>query len=357
MAANNNTPTPDSSGAASVVQGALGTSRIRYWPRLLAWLAVTILAIGILLQLVDFREVMLVLRQSNPWFIILALVLYASSYILRALRVQRLYPQEHLPLNGLWQVMALHNLMNYLMPLRTGDLSLIYFLKRRFGVAIGTGTGIWIVTRALDLLVSLLYLTIALGIYQYRGGREGSGFVLAIAVVLGSLTLLGLLLLPWVWGLGLRLLNFVQARLPFLRRPIVTSLFTKLEEAGVVIRAPQHRRQLVELTLISVALWATLFGFYAAVLQASGIAMLSLPEIVIGSSGAVIANFLPINSFASIGTLEAGWVAGFSLIGMSPSVALLSGIAAHIWIIVFAVGLAVAGIVYDALRARLRHGR
>ena len=53
-------------------------------------------------------------------------------------------------------------------------------------------------------------------------------------------------------------------------------------------------------------------------------------ETLAGATGAVISNVLPINSFGSFGTLEAGWTGGFVLVGMSGQDAITTAFGSHI---------------------------
>jgi len=52
-------------------------------------------------------------------------------------------------------------------------------------------------------------------------------------------------------------------------------------------------------------------------------------SIIIGASGAILSNLLSINPTGSVGTLEAGWVLGFTLVDLEAAVALASGLLFH----------------------------
>jgi uncharacterized membrane protein YbhN (UPF0104 family) len=59
-------------------------------------------------------------------------------------------------------------------------------------------------------------------------------------------------------------------------------------------------------------------------------------EVAAGASIAAVANLLPLNLFANLGTLEAGWTAAFTALGIPLQTAAATGLAAHIWGLVFA---------------------
>jgi energy-converting hydrogenase Eha subunit C len=59
-------------------------------------------------------------------------------------------------------------------------------------------------------------------------------------------------------------------------------------------------------------------------------------DVVTGSAVASISNLLPINLVANFGTLEAGWTAAFAAMGVNLDIAAATGLACHIWALVFA---------------------
>jgi hypothetical protein len=61
------------------------------------------------------------------------------------------------------------------------------------------------------------------------------------------------------------------------------------------------------------------------------------PQVVVaGDSAAAAANLLPVNLVANLGTLEAGWTAAFTALGVPLGLAAATGLAAHLWGLVFA---------------------
>ena len=56
---------------------------------------------------------------------------------------------------------------------------------------------------------------------------------------------------------------------------------------------------------------------------------------MIGSAIANLTQLLPINSLGSIGTLEAGWTAGFHLAGLPVEVGVATGLLMHSFVILY----------------------
>jgi uncharacterized membrane protein YbhN (UPF0104 family) len=62
----------------------------------------------------------------------------------------------------------------------------------------------------------------------------------------------------------------------------------------------------------------------------------SFVTVAAGASIAALANLLPFNLIGNLGTLEAGWTAAFVALGVPLDVAAATGLAAHLWGLVFA---------------------
>ena len=73
---------------------------------------------------------------------------------------------------------------------------------------------------------------------------------------------------------------------------------------------------------------------------------------LVGNTGQVLANVLPVNSFGSLGTLEAGWVGGFLLVGMTKQDAITTALGYHI--INFVAAAVIAVICWGAMRLHSR---
>jgi hypothetical protein len=51
---------------------------------------------------------------------------------------------------------------------------------------------------------------------------------------------------------------------------------------------------------------------------------------------ASLANLVPVNLIGNLGTLEAGWTSAFVALGVPPEVAAATGLASHLWALLFA---------------------
>jgi uncharacterized membrane protein YbhN (UPF0104 family) len=83
------------------------------------------------------------------------------------------------------------------------------------------------------------------------------------------------------------------------------------------------------LAVTSMLIWCALYLLFYLTIRSFGIDI-GIIQSVVGSTGGVLTNILPINSFGSFGTLEAGWTGGFMLVGMSEHDAIFTGFGYHI---------------------------
>ena len=85
----------------------------------------------------------------------------------------------------------------------------------------------------------------------------------------------------------------------------------------------------------SLAMWAFLWALAWFLLAAMGYRW-PAAEVVAGSAAASLSNVLPVNVIGNLGTLEAGWTAAFTALGVPVSVAAATGLASHLWALLFA---------------------
>jgi uncharacterized membrane protein YbhN (UPF0104 family) len=106
----------------------------------------------------------------------------------------------------------------------------------------------------------------------------------------------------------------------------------------------------------SVAMWALLWALAWCLLVAMGYRWPAW-HVVAGSAVASLANLLPVNLVGNLGTLEAGWTSAFIALGISPDVAAATGLASHLWALLFAAVYGAAAWAVLAARAPGRERR
>jgi hypothetical protein len=267
-----------------------------------------------------------------PWVYLLCLGTHFVVYCLRSLRFLRLIPREQRPsFTAMMAVSASHNLASYVLPAKSGEATLVLYLRGVCRVSGAAGLASLIVSRLYDFAVmigSLAVATLWLTTTPHWGtpiwlGRMGAGGLALLSATFLVLALRG----EKVMGplrLGLRTLRLDRTRLG--RR--VYELSQRASDALRVARGGTSPGALLALTVL---IWVGIFVFYALLARGFGLPeRIGFGEAVFGSSLAVMSNILPLNAFAGFGTQETGWVLGFGILGIDRESAFATGLAVHL---------------------------
>ena len=289
------------------------------------------LAVVLVWALVCFTKLdldLLLDRSIRPGFLLTAACSYLFVALTRALRFRALHheiPQSDM--RGWFQVAVIHAALNQILPLRTGEASYVYLMRRAHGCTVGRSLLVLLVSRLFDLLIVFIYCLAFLPLVSGSLGVPPGLAAGACLGVIGAAILMLAGLRPAVFfAYGL-----VKRRWPAAAHPVSGSRGRLRERlARLVAEAEMFRdtRHFIAVFSISGAMWTGLFVTFFGLLNGFGFAI-SLPGTVVGSIGAVLAGVLPVNALAGIGTQEAGWTLGLMLLGFDRSEALAAGIWSH----------------------------
>lgn len=258
--------------------------------------------------------------------------------VLRGARFVATMPTVRLSL--MTAVVGVQNFMARIMPFRTGELALPYLLGRHGAETSARAFVLLVWLRLMDawLLAGLL----AIGVVLHVGDGDGSLFWYALAAFAGFSVALF-----WL-GAGLRLFFggavWALSRRGVQRLSAFRSLAEKVAEAADSVGALSVARRGAAVSW-TLAVWGLQFVIFAAILRAYG-ADVSPLDVVVGVSLAQLAAALPLPSVGSVGTHEVGWVIGFGFVGLDRSLAVVSGVAAQVFTLVFAGCVALLSVGY-----------
>lgn len=251
--------------------------------------------------------------------IVAALALLTSTYFLRTWRIYDYFPREtrgRFP--ALFRVTQVHNLLNIMLPFRTGETSFPLLMRTEFGIPLARGTAALLVMRLLDLHALF--------------AAAGIGFAIASSYkVLAWLLWAAFLLLPVVAFAARRPLVRLAAKL----LPSKLQHFVAEIENGLPANAPAFARAW-GMTVIN---WLVKVLVLAWALRLMGV----VPSAASfgGALGGELSSVLPMHAPGGVGTYPAGITAGAVAFGASSDAADLAALArasinAHLLIIVSA---------------------
>jgi len=263
--------------------------------------------------------------------------LVGITQILRALRFfELLSVKTSIPFFLIFQITCIYQFLNHILPVRSGELSLPLLLKRYSNYPYISSVASLLLTRIHDALALASIVSIGVGVAVLQG-RIASFWLSFLVLSLAAIALV----------IGLFIFMTKNQQLARTSRERVTTykginkFFIKV---NTLIKNFYHElliyRQLslhLKLFSYSILLWLAIFILFWVVLQSLGFSM-SLSEVVLGSSLANLTQLLPISTLGNIGTLEAGWVFGFTLLGFDSYRMLTAGIVMHV-IVILAAGI------------------
>lgn len=263
---------------------------------------------------VDLAQLVEQITQFTFSFWLFVLLLFLLTYIAKAFRFKILNPDTSLA--RLTYVTVFHNFFLMLLPFRLGEVS--YITQRKSdGVAITKSITDIVIVRLYDVIVlSLLFLILILSF----PGIAGSTVI--ILLVLGFSVAGYILVAP----------RHFRTVVESLIRPIRKWRAKRSILEVITQFAIQSYRKRLILLMLSVLVW--FFSFAPWVVIFTKILEISATDALIATSISLIASFIPIHPPGGVGTVEAGWIAGFLLVGVSYSEAATTSVFAHAILVV-----------------------
>lgn len=254
----------------------------------------------------------------KPWqsisyvTIVTAVALLASTYLLRALRIYDYFRAEIQREYLLTlKLTLLHNVLNNLLPARSGEVSFPLLMKRYFAVGLTRATATLLWLRIMDLHTVLLLGAAAL----YLTTRQSAGWLFALVLWL---------ILPLVMYLAHAK---IEALVPRMSNPKWRDLTTKLLSG-----LPNSLAELMRAWLWTITSWSIKITAMAWILKQ--FAPMSNAQAWIGSIAGDLSSVLPFHAPAGVGTYEAAVLGGLAVIGVDTNTAMQAAVSLHIMILV-----------------------
>jgi len=170
------------------------------------------------LHYIPFSEIKVYFAQLSPLYVILAAITYLTAYFVRSVRWNILLSQTvSIPLKDTWLYAMAGNLINYIIPIRIGEVARAWFIKRNHGHSMASTLPSAFIDKVFDTLAIVAILIIVP--------------FLAIEVSAGLWVLLVLLAIVFVLSAGILLLSALQPQ------KFATWLFVLLKIVPCKLRA------------------------------------------------------------------------------------------------------------------------
>lgn len=301
-------------------------------------LGITIFLVWLLLSQIDLNSFRSLQVSINPWWLLLGGVWYGIAYLWRAARFQKLLSQFPESAIQLLSITAIHNLAVRIFPNPMGELVFLQQTRQR-GIPSAVGAATVVVSRGLDFFVvsTVLLLGTLFLLYSDIGFSVLYAFV-AGAILVGEIILFILLSLrPAIFQRALTELgNLLPRRF--------TAKISNAESQFLNAIGSLDRKIYLQALAYSLFLWSSMFAAYAFFLHGFGISI-SFIALMLGGSVQIIANAIP--NIGGFGVMEAGWVAGFSLVGIPLAISIPAAFAVDIMTLVGTILFGLLGIAFQ----------
>ncbi|HEY7735939.1 MAG TPA: lysylphosphatidylglycerol synthase transmembrane domain-containing protein [Candidatus Limnocylindrales bacterium] len=276
-------------------------------------IAVSVVALYLVLRSVDLARAWEVLRSAAPGWIAVMLLLVLLDVSARGLRWQWLLrPIAHVPYRRVLGYTFMGYLANNVLPARLGELVRSHALGQGEGLSRTTVLGTVVVERVIDTAIVVGIAAVSILVLSVRG-------VLASAVLLGF-AFVGLLVVALAVGVAAHRLPGMRRITAFAERwPRVVELARRLREGLSVAGRPSTVAGAAAIGLVA---WSASIGTFLVGGQALGIE-LSLSQAALLSSGVSLATIVP-SGPGYLGTFEltAASIAGLFGVGSDAGFAL-----------------------------------
>ena len=312
---------------------------------------VTAVLLALLFSHVELSDLATTLKSIEPGYVLLGLGAYASCYLFRALRFYVLLNKE-IGVADLFTIVCVHNMVNGIMPARTGELSYIYLLKKLHKKSLADGAATLVLARMMDLIcISILFFAA----FVLAGELPGMISGLLSAIALSAAVVFTLFFALLVGGRScVDMFDRTARRLKLDEVEVIRRSINGLKEAEGRIEAVRIRKVFVLLLTISLLIWIFQYLMYYVLLRGLGFE-LSLILIVLGTTFAIFTNIVPVPSIGSFGIYEGLWAISFVAIGLQKETAIATGFAIHIIFILYFIFLGLIGLA--CIGVRLKNSR
>lgn len=255
-------------------------------------------------------------------------IIYTISNIFRALRF-RLFLDLKI-LDSIFMTF-LHNMINNIIPMRIGELSILYLSKEKKIKSISA----LIYSRIFDvlaiitlLLISIIYSSMSIYSQIEKKFYFSSGILITIFLIIS-------LIIYLFFKYEFYKINYLT------KYKKINFLIEKIKEFKKIITL----KKAIYSYVLSLLIWILNFYIAALIIKIIGI-NLKWYEIIFTFTFTTLISLIPIHGFLGLGTLEVGWAFILVMFGITKENALISGFVFHFINIFFFIILGIIGFLY-----------
>jgi len=300
--------------------------------RILLSLLITAVILFVLLSQIALKDLYALLKSIDPFWAVWGSVGYSLAILFRALRFKWLIHSKDISLSELFRITAYYHLSLMVLPSKLGELSYPFFLNKIAGMNMTEGLASLIASRVYDFFIILMIFLFTLIGFQSFFKNNLCLILLLVCLLIGLIFLAFFYMSSFFRWLS-NVLGKVSKGTTSRYAKSFLWVQRKMNEMAEDFYAIKARKSYLSVSLASLVSWGMIFWTFYAFLRGFGIEI-SFLKMFFGSTVGVIANALPVSGIGNWGTLEAGWTAGFLMVGLSKEKAIATGFGVHIAIFI-----------------------
>ena len=304
---------------------------------------ITLFLLFFLASNITFFDIKQTYSNLSLEIILIGFLLYILTYLFRSIRLRFLIG-NNLNLRESFKIISIHNMLNQIFPFKSGDISLIYLLKKK-SISFSKSTSILLIFRILDFFSILFLLLLSLFFTKsfYLMFSNSLIYLILISVLLFILCSILLYKSNFIIYLILKIISFFNIT----KISNFKNFSNNLNKISKNLNNYRKDRKLFGLLFIfSIIIWISSFIFTYYILIKLGLE-LSILNFVLAMSLVLIFNSLPIHGLFNLGTQETFWTISFVLIGIEKGLAISSGLIVHILVILYFLILGLISMFYN----------
>jgi len=284
-----------------------------------------------------------------------ALAIMILRNLFRAYRKNILVGSDRIGMGDMFLVAMIRNAFNMVLPARTGELSYIYVLTRRFRFPLEIGVSTLMIVMIFDLVIVFSLILISIVVVGINTYGISSVSLIAIAVILLAVSLLILFYLSNIIDLVLIVYRKLLARFKVSEKKLAFKIYKKLLDININLKLIKGRGIYWKVYLSSIATRVLKFTSYYliihAVLSPMGYTFgeLNYWVILLATVAAEISAVLPTHALAGFGTYEGAFALAFILLGFTEEISIIVGFSYHLVVLLFTVILGIIAMIIISL--------
>ncbi len=301
-------------------------------------LIISIFLMWFLLTKITIDDIKTVFSKVNPLYLILGFFIYIFSYIFRSIRFYFLLGKK-IGIKALFLIVCVHNMINMILPARTGELSYIYLLKEH-NIPLEERITTLAIARMFDfIIIASFFLVSVLFLRKLPGIILSVFWVIAICLIALVILLCGLLYFGDTFK---RAVNKLAIKLKMHRFKTTNLIIKIIEDTILSFKIIKSRRIMLKTVILSIFIWMTLsllFFLYTKAFQIE----LEFFEIIVIVSLIALLPLLPFYGAGGFGTTEATLTIFFMAFSITESVAIVASFGIHIVALIYIFILGIGG--------------